>query len=81
MSLEALDDVYAIFLCMIQEDIIFSVVGDVKLEEMPDFIVSEDVTGVNAGIYTTLLPTPLTTCSELDFFLSCLFFSSMLSVG
>lgn len=33
------------------EDIIFSVVGDVKLEEMPDFIVSEDVTGVNAGMF------------------------------
>ncbi|KAG0584839.1 hypothetical protein M758_3G242000 [Ceratodon purpureus] len=33
------------------EDIIFSVVGDVKLEEMPDFIVTEDVTGVNAGMF------------------------------
>lgn len=34
---------------MFQEDIIFSVVGDVKPEDMPDFIVTEDVTGVNAG--------------------------------
>jgi hypothetical protein len=49
MSFEALDDALRYFLYMIQEDIIFSVVGDVKLEEMPDFIVTEDVTGVNAG--------------------------------
>lgn len=33
------------------EDIIFSVVGDVKPEDMPDFIVTEDVTGVNAGMF------------------------------
>jgi hypothetical protein len=32
-----------------QEDIIYSVVGDTAFEDMPDFIVSEDVTGVNAG--------------------------------
>lgn len=38
-------------LFLVQEDIIFSVVGDVKPEDMPDFIVTEDVTGVNAGLY------------------------------
>ncbi|XP_073393527.1 uncharacterized alpha-1,2-galactosyltransferase C1289.13c-like [Physcomitrium patens] len=32
-------------------DIVFSAVGDVKPEEMPDFIVTEDVTGVNAGMF------------------------------
>jgi hypothetical protein len=35
----------------IQEDIIYSVVGDVRFEDMPDFIVTEDVTGVNAGMF------------------------------
>ncbi|KAH9568737.1 hypothetical protein CY35_03G093000 [Sphagnum magellanicum] len=33
------------------EDIIYSVVGDTAFEDMPDFIVSEDVTGVNAGMF------------------------------
>ena len=59
MSLEVLDDADATFLCMIQEDIIYSVVGDVKVEEMPDFIVTEDVTGVNAGIFIGLFSTPI----------------------
>jgi hypothetical protein len=34
-----------------QEDIIYSVVGDAEFDNMPDFIVSEDVTGVNAGTF------------------------------
>ncbi|CAK9869154.1 unnamed protein product [Sphagnum jensenii] len=33
------------------EDIIYSVVGDAEFDNMPDFIVSEDVTGVNAGMF------------------------------
>eukprot|EP00249_Psilotum_nudum_P006590 c19912_g1_i2 orf=218-967(+) len=33
------------------EDIVHSVVGDTKFEEMPSFLVTEDVTGVNAGMF------------------------------
>ncbi|EFJ20553.1 hypothetical protein SELMODRAFT_443878 [Selaginella moellendorffii] len=33
------------------EDIVNSVVGDVEFQDMPDFIVTEDVTGVNAGMF------------------------------
>lgn len=33
------------------EDIIESTVGSVGLDDMPDFIVTEDVTGVNAGMF------------------------------
>jgi len=51
ITFETSIDLYILFL--FQEDILFSVVGDVKPEEMPDFIVTEDVTGVNAGIFTS----------------------------
>jgi hypothetical protein len=37
-------------LCGEQEEIIRSVVGDMAFNEMPDSIVTEDVTGINAGI-------------------------------
>lgn len=41
-----------------QEDIIDSIVGDAAFEDMPDFIVTEDVTGVNAGpatVYSSII--------------------------
>lgn len=37
-----------------QEAIIMSVVGDVDFNDMPDLIVTEDVTGVNAGKFPEL---------------------------
>jgi hypothetical protein len=37
-------------LAFFQEDIIKSIVGNMEFHEMPDFIVTEDVTGVNAGM-------------------------------
>eukprot|EP00252_Welwitschia_mirabilis_P023880 TRINITY_DN6877_c0_g2_i1.p1 TRINITY_DN6877_c0_g2~~TRINITY_DN6877_c0_g2_i1.p1 ORF type:complete len:359 (+),score=32.99 TRINITY_DN6877_c0_g2_i1:394-1470(+) len=33
------------------EDILYSVTGDKEWDDMPDFIVTEDVTGVNAGMF------------------------------
>jgi hypothetical protein len=41
-------------LSFFQEDIIKSIVGNMEFHEMPDFIVTEDVTGVNAGVSYTL---------------------------
>jgi mannan polymerase II complex MNN10 subunit len=38
-------------LLSVQEAIIMSVVGDVDFNDMPDLIVTEDVTGVNAGMF------------------------------
>lgn len=39
-----------IVLGVMQEEIIYSVVGDANFEDMPDFILTKDVTGVNAGM-------------------------------
>ncbi|KAH9324959.1 hypothetical protein KI387_005137 [Taxus chinensis] len=33
------------------EDVLYSITGDMDYEKMPDFIVTEDVTGVNAGMF------------------------------
>jgi hypothetical protein len=41
-------------LLSVQEAIIMSVVGDVDFNDMPDLIVTEDVTGVNAGKFPEL---------------------------
>uniref|UniRef100_A0A0D6QZR7 Uncharacterized protein n=1 Tax=Araucaria cunninghamii TaxID=56994 RepID=A0A0D6QZR7_ARACU len=33
------------------EDVLYSITGDMDYQNMPDFIVTEDVTGVNAGMF------------------------------
>eukprot|EP00252_Welwitschia_mirabilis_P023455 TRINITY_DN6624_c0_g2_i1.p1 TRINITY_DN6624_c0_g2~~TRINITY_DN6624_c0_g2_i1.p1 ORF type:complete len:357 (-),score=21.12 TRINITY_DN6624_c0_g2_i1:161-1231(-) len=33
------------------EDVLHSIIGDMEWNDMPDFIVTEDVTGVNAGMF------------------------------
>lgn len=33
------------------EDVLYSITGNMDYEDMPDFIVTEDVTGVNAGMF------------------------------
>lgn len=36
----------------IQESIIYSIAGDADWDHMPDLILTEDVTGVNAGQFS-----------------------------